>query len=144
AGDEVRHVVLLGDSVFDNGAYVPGEPPVIEQLREALQPGWAASLLAVDGHVTADVATQLQELPPNASHLIVSCGGNDVLGESPILRAPAATVGDALERLYETGRRFRDRYRKMRKAVAATGKPFAVCSIYDAIPGLGPAEQSAL
>ena len=26
------HVVLLGDSIFDNAWYVPNRPPVIEQL----------------------------------------------------------------------------------------------------------------
>lgn len=30
------HIVLLGDSIFDNAADVPGEPPVIEQLRARL------------------------------------------------------------------------------------------------------------
>jgi hypothetical protein len=30
------HIVLLGDSIFDNAAYVPGELPVIEQLRARL------------------------------------------------------------------------------------------------------------
>ena len=29
----MNHVVLLGDSIFDNASYVPGKPPVIEQLR---------------------------------------------------------------------------------------------------------------
>jgi hypothetical protein len=28
------HVILLGDSVFDNAAYVGGAPDVIAQLRE--------------------------------------------------------------------------------------------------------------
>src|SRR5690349_5483722 len=31
-----RHVVLLGDSIFDNAAYVGGGPDVITQLRAAL------------------------------------------------------------------------------------------------------------
>ena len=28
----MSHVVLLGDSIFDNAAYVPGQPPVIEHF----------------------------------------------------------------------------------------------------------------
>ena len=32
----MKHVVLLGDSVFDNSAYVPNEPDVIEQLKRKL------------------------------------------------------------------------------------------------------------
>ena len=89
------HVVLLGDSIFDNARYVPDRPPVIEQLRQALPRGWRATLLAVDGDVTEDVTTQLRDLPADATHLVVSAGGNDALGESDVLRQPAATVGAA-------------------------------------------------
>src|SRR6476659_6170002 len=84
------HVVLLGDSIFDNARYVPDRPPVIEQLRRSLPVGWRATLLAVDGHVTNDVERQLCRLPADATHLVVSVGGNDALAESGILRE---TVG---------------------------------------------------
>src|SRR4051812_13229846 len=97
------HVVLLGDSIFDNARYVPDRPPVIEQLRRTLPAGWQASLLAVDGNITHDVVRQLQGLPADATHLFVSCGGNDALGESTILHELAATVGDALCLLHEVG-----------------------------------------
>jgi hypothetical protein len=53
------HVVLLGDSIFDNAAYVPERPAVIEQLRHALPKAWKATLLAIDGHVAVDVEGQL-------------------------------------------------------------------------------------
>ncbi len=33
------HVVLLGDSIFDNARYVADRPPVIEQVRRALPHG---------------------------------------------------------------------------------------------------------
>lgn len=49
------HIVLLGDSVFDNRAYVTPDPDVITQLRAKLDASWIATLLAVDGHVTRDV-----------------------------------------------------------------------------------------
>jgi hypothetical protein len=138
------HVVLLGDSIFDNARYVPGEPAVIEQVRRALPAGWAATLVAVDGHVTSDVAGQLRSLPADATHLIVSVGGNDVLGESALLAEPAVTVGDGLALVAEARSRFRDAYRAMLRTVAAAGKPTAVCTVYDSIPGLGPAEVAAL
>src|SRR4051812_30929997 len=57
------HVILLGDSIFDNASYVPGRPPVVEQVGRSLPPGWQASLLAVDGHVVSDVSHQLTRLP---------------------------------------------------------------------------------
>ena len=68
------HAVLLGDSVFDNAAYVPGELPVIELLKRRLPAGWQATCLAIDGNVTADVAGQMRRLPTDATHIIVSVG----------------------------------------------------------------------
>jgi hypothetical protein len=110
------HIVLLGDSIFDNARYVPDRPPVIEQLRQVLPPGWDATLLAVDGHVTDDVANQLRRLPPDATHLVVSAGGNDALGESLVLNEPTSTVEEALELFYAVCNRFRNSYRAMLQA----------------------------
>src|SRR5579884_546006 len=138
------HVVMLGDSIFDNARYVPGRPPVIEQVRRCLPSGWRATLLAVDGHTTADVPGQLDGLPADATHLFVSAGGNDALGESRILGEPACTVGDALGIVADLRTRFRRAYREMLSALAAAGKPTTVCTVYDAVPGLGEAEQAAL
>jgi hypothetical protein len=45
----MSHVILLGDSVFDNGAYTAGGPDVLAQLRGLLPAGWRASMAAVDG-----------------------------------------------------------------------------------------------
>src|SRR5688572_7849286 len=47
----MNHIVLLGDSVFDNAAYVAGSPDVVRQLREIVPPGWRATLQARDGAV---------------------------------------------------------------------------------------------
>jgi hypothetical protein len=138
------HVVLLGDSIFDNARYVPDRPPVVEQLRQALPRGWLATLLARDGHVVEDVARQLGGLPADATHLVVSAGGNDALAESNLLREAACTVGEALGLLHEVRDRFRDSYRAMLHALSAAGRPTAVCTIYDAIPGFGAAERVAL
>src|ERR671921_2998431 len=55
----VGHAVLLGDSIFDNAAYVGGAPDVVQQVRTVLPEDWQASLLAVDGHVIAGVRRQL-------------------------------------------------------------------------------------
>lgn len=138
------HVVLLGDSIFDNARYVPDRPAVIEQLRQALPHGWRASLLAVDGNITEDVATQLKKLPADATHLIVSAGGNDALGESSVLSETAGTVGEALGIMHDVRTRFRDCYRAMLGVLSAMGKPTVVCTVYDSIPNLGPAEKAAL
>ncbi|MBX9583590.1 MAG: SGNH/GDSL hydrolase family protein [Gemmataceae bacterium] len=138
------HVVLLGDSIFDNARYVPGRAPVVEQTRHALPVGWTASLVAVDGATVEDIARQLQRVPADATHLVTSIGGNDALGAGALLRQPAATVGDGLEQLAETVAGFRDEYRAMLRDVLALDKPLVVCTVYDAVPGLPPAERVGL
>lgn len=45
----MTHLILLGDSIFDNAAYVGEQPDVIEQLRAKLPEGWNATLKAIDG-----------------------------------------------------------------------------------------------
>jgi hypothetical protein len=52
----MEHIVLLGDSLFDNAAYVPGGEPVIEQLRSRQENGAQATLLARDGTIIATLA----------------------------------------------------------------------------------------
>lgn len=36
----MNHLALLGDSIFDNAAYVAGAPTVIDQVNAKLPPGW--------------------------------------------------------------------------------------------------------
>ena len=106
------HVVLLGDSVFDNGAYVGrGEPDVARQLHDRLPAGWGATLAAVDGAVTGDVPRQLGRVPPGATHLVVSVGGNDALRRQDVLGASARSVADALLALGEVRDGFARGYR---------------------------------
>jgi hypothetical protein len=138
------HVVLLGDSIFDNAAYVPDRPAVIDQLRESLPKSWKGTLLAIDGDMIEHITEQLTKIPPDATHLVVSVGGNDALSESRTLMEPAASVGEALAVMDGVRSRFREAYRRMLKGVAAKVLPTAVCTVYDSIPGLGPAEASAL
>jgi lysophospholipase L1-like esterase len=128
----VKHLVLLGDSILDNGAYVSGGPDVVQQLRAHLPSGWQASLRAVDGAVTSGVRAQLQRLPRDASHLVLSVGGNDALGQAGILEQGAASMADALNRLAAIREQFAQSYRAMLEPVLALGLPTAVCTIYDA------------
>ena len=72
-----KHIVLLGDSIFDNAIYVPGEDAVIDQLRAGIPTEWQATLLAVDGDITVDVAEQLKQSPADATDFVISVGGND-------------------------------------------------------------------
>jgi hypothetical protein len=127
----MSHLVLLGDSIFDNAAYVAGGPDVVKQLRARLPADWRATLRAVDGSVTSGVERQLSQLPPDASHLVVSVGGNDALGYASILEAGARSVAEAVDRLATVRERFGHDYERMLDRVLARGLPTAVCTIYD-------------
>jgi lysophospholipase L1-like esterase len=126
----MTHVVLLGDSIFDNAAYVPGEPDVARQLDAALGADASATLRAVDGGRVDDVRRQLDRIPDGATHLVVSAGGNDTLGHLDFLAEGADSVSDVLEELAGFAERFESRYREMLSAVLACRLPTAVCSIY--------------
>ena len=130
------HLVLLGDSIFDNASYVPGGAPVVEQLRRRLPRGARATLLAVDGAVCASVGPQLRRLPDDATHLFVSVGGNDALGHSGVLEEVDRPAGEVVAALTDVQQTFRHEYRAMLRAVLGAGRPAAVCTVYDAVPGL--------
>ena len=89
-------VVLLGDSIFDNAAYVAGAPDVVEQVRRRLPVGFEATLAAVDGSRMHHVPQQLGGVPEDTTHLVLSVGGNDALGNSDFLEAPARSTAEAL------------------------------------------------
>jgi hypothetical protein len=125
------HVVLLGDSIFDNGVYVRPKPAVIDQLKEELPKGWKATLLAVDGDVAADVPEQLKRLPKDATHLVMSVGGNDALQASGVFGIAIKTGGEAFLEISKIRKQFDANYRATLKAVLSHGKPTAVCTIYD-------------
>lgn len=80
-----EHIVLLGDSIFDNASYTKGEPDVVGHVRGMLPNDCSASLLAVDGSTTGDVEDQLASLPKDVSRAVVSVGGNDALLNADIL-----------------------------------------------------------
>jgi lysophospholipase L1-like esterase len=127
-----QHLVLLGDSIFDNAGYVPGRrPAVIDQVRARLPEGWSATLLARDGSVIDDVHRQLKTLPADATHLVLSIGGNDVLGQITILKERVATVGDALRLLLDSRAQFQADYQRLMEAIRDRGLPTAVCTIYN-------------
>ncbi|MET0688464.1 MAG: SGNH/GDSL hydrolase family protein [Methyloceanibacter sp.] len=138
------NIVLLGDSAFDNGAYIGKGPDVVKQLNAVLPTGGNATLLAVDGSVTSGVGIQLGLAPSDATHLVVSAGGNDALHYSPILGEKVGSVAEALERLADVREAFTREYRLMLDKVQARGLPTAVCTIYEArFPDLKQRRQAA-
>ena len=138
------HIALLGDSIFDNAYYVPGEQPVIEQVREAVPDGWSATLFAADGASASDVREQLERITPEVTHVFVSAGGNDAINESTILTESVRTVGEAQHIVAQAQLRFRRVYESLARAVLGLGRPAAFCTVYDAIPSLNEPARIAL
>jgi hypothetical protein len=127
----MKHIVLLGDSIFDNGAWIlPGEPAVIEQLQTVLPNTWKASLLALDGSTTAEVILQSRQVPPDATHLVVSVGGNNALPYLSILPDSARSIADALQRFSAIQKEFEEKYIEMLEIVLKHELPTALCTIY--------------
>jgi hypothetical protein len=126
----MKHIVLLGDSIFDNAAYVRGGPDVIGQLRAKLPEGWKASLNAVDGSVVQNVSSQLKKLPQEASHLVVSVGGNNAIGHANILSESAQSAAEVLNRLADVSEAFQQQYHAMLQGVLNYQLPTAICTVY--------------
>lgn len=126
----MKHLVLLGDSIFDNKSYVGGGKDTIENLRDLMPSEWRATLLAVDGSVASGVPSQVRRVPADATHLFISVGGNDALGEMGILSMPAASATDVFNALSDVSARFEEDYGRMLQSVLALNKSTAVCTIY--------------
>ncbi|MEL6477981.1 MAG: SGNH/GDSL hydrolase family protein [Pseudomonadota bacterium] len=108
----VAELVLLGDSVIDNGTYVqPGQPDVTAQIQAAL-PGWQVTGRALDGSMVAHVTEGLAEQPlPAGARAVLSVGGNDALNAAGLLADPQEmTFAEAMIRLHGLRERFRAGY----------------------------------
>ena len=132
----MNHVVLLGDSIFDNRKYVEGRPAVIDQLKQRVPHDWKASLLAIDGDTAAMTTKQVARIPVDASHVVLSVGGNDALGCIPGLDISASSVKQALGWLNRIQSEFRVDYHAVISNLILLDKPLVVCTVYDSVPGM--------
>ena len=130
------HLVLLGDSIFDNAHYTSGGPDVVSQVRDLLPPGWRASLLAVDGSTTADVPDQVERLPTECTHLVLSVGGNNALMEASRLGISffgmtGEPASKSLDSLADISDAFESQYRSVVDACLRLRLPLGICTIYN-------------
>ncbi len=138
----MSHLVLLGDSVFDNRAYTGSEPDVITHLNGLLRPPWRATLLAVDGATSAGLAAQVRKVPGDATHAVVSVGGNDALGNIDLLGSPAGSTADALTLFGRRVAAFETGYRDAVESALSLKCHLALCTIYNG--NLPDRQQAAL
>ena len=139
------HIVLLGDSIFDNATYVLDGPCVREHIQRKKPSGWKVTLLAVDGATVSSVFNQLDEIPDDATHLVLSAGGNDALWTSGDL-FPKSTkdVREALGKLGNIHRKFETDYRRLVDKLSSFQQDLTLCTIYDSVPDLSTAEHVGL
>jgi hypothetical protein len=140
----MNHLVLLGDSIFDNRKYVEGDPAVIDQVNENLSASWMASLLAVDGDTASMTFERLANIPESATHMVLSVGGNDALNCLPSLEASATSLKQGLGWLSKIQSEFRASYKALIDTLLSRGKPLMVCTIYDSVPGIPKELATAL
>ena len=138
----MKHIILAGDSVLDNGGYVIG-PSVAEQITQALSPDKVVSV-AMDGAVSQGVIHQIRTYNQSnkATHLVIIVGGNDALGLSGLLQSNAIVrIEDFLTELANVRKEFAQDYTSMIEAVK-TGYPnlsIIVATVY--YPVFPTAEQ---
>ena len=132
-----KHICLMGDSIFDNDGYIPGEPGVIEQMRRSIPKNWTAFKVAVDGDCIEDIPNQLEKVPAQITDIVVSIGGNDLMKFRHLLARVAE--GEQLEELIASPLAdFEIAYGWMLDSVAAHGPKVTACTIYTAIPFAEP------
>jgi hypothetical protein len=127
----VEHVVLLGDSIFDNKVYVGEAPDVVSHLRNILPRDWKATLCAVDGSTISGIKAQVNKVPKDASCLFVSVGGNDALMNINLLSDTTLHGSLLLTKLARIAEGFRADYMKAIEHVCRLKKPTVLCTIYN-------------
>jgi hypothetical protein len=129
--DRAPHIALLGDSIFDNASYTRGEPDVVAHLRRIAPPGWRVTLCALDGATASGVLNQLARVPEDATHLVISAGGNDALQSSGLLSLRVSTAAHAFSAFAERVDAFERGYRDVLDRVLARGHKTSVCTVYN-------------
>jgi hypothetical protein len=127
----VGHIVLLGDSIFDNRAYTRGEPDVVSHLQRLLPKPWRATLAAVDGATTHSLPAQLARVGRDVTHAVVAIGGNDALMNRDLLATRVSSTADTLDLFADRVARFEDDYRAALAPVLALHRHTTVCTIYN-------------
>jgi hypothetical protein len=136
-----EHVVLLGDSIFDNGAYIGPDPDVTSHLRAALPREWTVTLCAVDGARALQLIEQLRRVTAEATQLVVAVGGNDALGHIDLLSLTATSSAEVLDTFGARLATFEADYRRAIRQLVSLGRPATVCTIYE---GALPADEARL
>ena len=122
-----KHLLILGDSVFDNTLYLkPDELDGQAWLKKAI-PNYHQTFLAVDGATTHHVIKHQIKYIKDAvkangeiTDLIISIGGNNLLGDTSLLGVKTPTVMDGMSLFRSRQATFAREYGEMWDAIKST------------------------
>jgi lysophospholipase L1-like esterase len=106
----MTHLALVGDSSIDNKAYTNGGPAVSDHVRALAPAGSKVTLCAIDGTTTSNVDRQFTSIPADATHVVLSLGGNDAILSAELLDTPVQSTGQALDLFRARARAFAEAY----------------------------------
>lgn len=115
-----KTLVLAGDSVIDNQAYVArNEPDTHEQIQNELGAPWNVHSVARDGAITCQIYEQLARFPmKQATHLSITVGGNDALRLVGLIQSQKVVSLDRiLLELAEIRAEFASEYEQMLRSI---------------------------
>lgn len=127
-----QSLVLLGDSILDNGPYTRPEPDTTAHLARLLAPEWSVKRLAQDGATMSDLPRQLEELRARPSLAVLSIGGNDATRHVGLLERRATSAADLFTELLMIGDAFGRQYEASARAVSERSERTLLCTIYEA------------
>jgi hypothetical protein len=88
--------------------------------------------------MSRELPDQLASLPADATHLVISVGGNDALMNRDLLDYPVTSTREALLLLGARASKFEESYRMALSLALALRRPTTCCTIYNG--NLGPYE----
>jgi lysophospholipase L1-like esterase len=127
-----QSVVLLGDSILDNGPYTRPEPDTTAHLQRLLGSEWSVQRLARDGARLSDLRGQLGELTTRPTLSVLSIGGNDITAHIGLLERRSTSSGALLGDLLGIAEDFDAAYEAAARAVAERAERTMLCTIYEA------------
>jgi lysophospholipase L1-like esterase len=127
-----RHtVVLLGDSILDNGPYTQPAPDTTAHLAGLLGADWSVERLAQDGATMAAMPLQAGQLHGRPTWVVVSIGGNDLAAHIGLLGRAATSAEALLGELLGIADDFVVRYETVVHAVTERAERVLLCTIYE-------------
>lgn len=129
AGTAVRHIVLFGDAMGDLQRVQQERGP--GGLEGRLMPNdpdpWKLTLLSADRVVRRSITT---EIPPDATHIVISIEGNRAIQSSGLLATAPGSYEEALSRLSYAADEFEREVRALIAAARTVALPTVICIMF--------------